>query len=255
MASPVFHALAGAGLAYALAGDPRLPLFASLKKFLPLAGAAAALACLPDVDYLPGLWRGYLNTTHQQATHSFTWAFLVAAGIWLFGRAWRPAQFGWRAAAFILILIASHLAIDLVTADHFAPYGFPLWWPLTDAPVQAPFALLPAWDKTALADLARGNNLRALGVEFGVGLAFFAGCVTAKTYCGRRRAPSLPTPGKRVHDLEGQAPSCPVRIAADESKMGNTEVAPPVSGSNPVDEKQPGAQPPKRGWTRRSAAL
>lgn len=41
MASPVFHGLAGAGLAYAMAGDVRLPLFPSLRKSLPLLFAAA----------------------------------------------------------------------------------------------------------------------------------------------------------------------------------------------------------------------
>ncbi len=188
MASPVFHALAGAGLAYAMAGDKRLPLFASLKKFLPLAAAAVALACLPDVDYLPGLWRGYLNTTHQQATHSIVWVLLASAGLWLAGRGWRPARFGWRAAAFIVVLVTSHLGIDLVTEDRLAPYGFPLWWPFSDAPVRAPFALLPAWDKTALADLAGANNLRALVLELGAGLAFAAGCVAAKRGWTRRKA-------------------------------------------------------------------
>ena len=48
MASPVFHGLAGAGLAYAWAGDARLPLFASLKKALPICVAGAILAGLPD---------------------------------------------------------------------------------------------------------------------------------------------------------------------------------------------------------------
>ena len=81
MASPVFHGLAGAGLAYALAGDARLPLFASLRQAAPLLFVAAVLACLPDVDYLPGIWRGSLNTTHQQATHSAGWALLVSGGL------------------------------------------------------------------------------------------------------------------------------------------------------------------------------
>ena len=59
MASPVFHGLAGVGLAYAMAGGSGLPLFASWRKTGAFMAAAAALACLPDVDYLPGLWRGY----------------------------------------------------------------------------------------------------------------------------------------------------------------------------------------------------
>ena len=180
MASPVFHGLAGAGLAYALAGDARLPLFASLRKAWPWVLAGVVLACLPDVDYLPGLWRGYLNTTHQQATHGAAWVLMVSAGIWLVGRAWRPAWFGRRAALFLLVLIGSHLAIDLLTEDRMAPYGIPLGAPFSAEFVRGPFALLPAWDKTALADMGSWNNLRVLGIELGAGLAFAAGCVIAK---------------------------------------------------------------------------
>ena len=188
MASPVFHGLAGAGLAYIQAGDARLPLVASLQKAGLLLAIGAVLACLPDVDYLPGLVRGYLNTTHQQATHSVVWVLLVSAGLWLVGRALKPDWFGARAAAFILILIGSHLAIDLITEDRLAPYGISLWAPFTDSPVLAPFSLLPAWDKTALADLANPRNFRALGIELGAGMAFAAGCLAAKRGWTRRKA-------------------------------------------------------------------
>ncbi len=44
---------------------------------------AAALACLPDLDYLPGLAAGSLNAFHQQGTHSLAWVFLAAAAVWL----------------------------------------------------------------------------------------------------------------------------------------------------------------------------
>ena len=185
MASPVLHGLAGAGLAYAMAGGKGLPLFASWRKTGAYLAAGAALACLPDVDYLPGLLRGYLNTTHQQATHSVAWVLLAAFGIWLLGRAAQPAWFGKRTLALLLVLIGSHLAIDWVTADHFAPYGFPLWFPFSEARTLGP-AWLPAWEKTSLADLAGGNTLRTLGIEFGAGLAFAAGCAAAKRGWTRR---------------------------------------------------------------------
>ena len=180
MASPVFHGLAGAGLAYAMAGDARLPLFSSVRKAGPWLLAGLALACLPDVDYLPGLWRGYLNTTHQQATHGVAWVLTTSGGIWLVGRALKPAWFGGRMLAFLLILIGSHLAIDLLTEDRMAPYGIPLGAPFSEATVRGPFALLPAWEKTALADMGSWNNLRTLGIELGAGLAFAAGCGIAK---------------------------------------------------------------------------
>ena len=180
MASPVFHGLAGVGLAVAMAGGSGLPLFASWRKTGAFMAAAAALACLPDVDYLPGLWRGYLNTTHQQATHGVAWVLMTSGGIWLVGRAWRPTWFGGRMLAFLLILIGSHLAIDLLTEDRMAPYGIPLGAPFSEATVRGPFALLPAWEKTALADMGSWNNLRTLGIELGAGLAFAAGCGIAK---------------------------------------------------------------------------
>ena len=188
MASPVFHGLAGAGLAVAMAGGFGLPLFASGRKTGAYLAAGAVLACLPDVDYLPGLLRGYLNTTHQQATHSVAWVLLAAFGIWLLGRVWKPAWFGKRTLALLLVLIASHLAIDLVTEDRLAPYGIPLWAPFSDVAVRGPFALLPAWDKTALADMASRGNLRSLGIELGAGLAFAVGCAAAKRGWTRRAA-------------------------------------------------------------------
>ena len=189
MASPVFHGLAGAGLAYAWAGDRCLPLFASLKKAWKLLAVGAVLACLPDVDYLPGLARGYLNTTHQQFTHSLAWAGLVSAGLWAVGRAFAPERFGGRMAVFLLILIGSHLAIDLVTVDRLAPYGLPLWAPFSSTPVRGPWAWLPAWDKTALADVGSLRNLRALGVELGAGVLCVAACVAAKRGWTRRGGP------------------------------------------------------------------
>ena len=175
-------------MAYAWAGDRCLPLFASLTKALKLLTVGAVLACLPDVDYLPGLARGYLNTTHQQFTHSLAWAGLVSAGLWAVGRAFAPERFGGRMAVFLLILIGSHLAIDLVTVDRLAPYGLPLWAPFSSTPVRGTWAWLPAWDKTALADVGSLRNLRALGVEAGAGAVFAAGCMAAKRGWTRRRA-------------------------------------------------------------------
>jgi inner membrane protein len=187
MASPVFHGLAGAGRAYLLAGDARLPLFASLRKDWIILGVAAALACLPDVDFLPGLLAGDLNAFHQKTTHSVAWVLLASAGLWLVGRAWRPAWFGRRAALFIFLLIGSHLAIDLVSEDRRPPYGIPLWAPFSEAAVQAPFALLPAWDKATLAELGSAANLRPLAIEGIAGLALAAGCIGAKRGWTRRQ--------------------------------------------------------------------
>lgn len=187
MASPVFHGLAGAGLAYVWAGDARLPLLASLRKAGKTMLAAAALACLPDLDFLPGILAGDLNAYHQQVTHGVAWVLLVSSGLWLAGRVWKPVWFGGRVALFLVVLIGSHLAIDLVTEDRRAPYGIPLWAPFSDVAVQAPFTALPAWDKATLAELGHAANLRPLAIECGAGLLLAAGCVGAKRGWTRRR--------------------------------------------------------------------
>ena len=189
MASPVFHGLAGAGLAYAWAGDAGLPLFASLEKVWKLLVVGVVLACLPDVDYVPGLMRGYLNTTHQQFTHGVAWVLLSSSGLWWVGKAFAPDRFGGRALVFLWVVVGSHLAIDLMTVDRLAPYGLSLWAPFSETVVRGPWAWLPAWDKTTLSDLGSIRNLRALGMELAFGTLFFAGCVAAKRGWTRRRGP------------------------------------------------------------------
>jgi len=190
MASPVFHGCVGAGLGYCWAGDARLPLIPSLRSAAPWLAAGAALACLPDIDYLPGLlWLGNLNAVHQRGTHSLAVVLAACAVLWLAGRVLQPSRFGVRAALFLFLLVGSHLAIDLVTADYSEPVGMPLWAPVSDRPVHAPFSWLPAWSKDTLADLGSTANLRPVAVEAGAGLLVAAACVGAKRSWTRRRTP------------------------------------------------------------------
>lgn len=188
MASPVFHGWVGAGLAYVAAGDARLPLWTSLHRSAPLLMAAVVLACLPDIDYLPGIWSGSLNAMHQQGTHSVAWVLLASAVLWGLGRWWKPAAFGWRTFLFIVLLIGSHLVIDLFTADGAEPYGIPLWAPLSAQHVQGPVALLPAWEKSTLGEVWCGANLRPLAIEMGAGMLVAAGCLLVKRSWTRRAA-------------------------------------------------------------------
>ena len=99
-----------------------------------------------------------------------------------------PQRTNWRAAVFILVLVGSHLAIDLATEDHRFPYGIPLWAPFSGATVRGPAALLPAWNKSSLGDIFQSKNLRPLGIELAAGCAVAMGCVAAKRSWTRRRA-------------------------------------------------------------------
>ena len=144
--------------------------------------AAAILACLPDLDYLPGLLRGNWNLYHQGPTHSLLFLLLATAAALLLLQL-LPA--GWRSraslpsptprvAALVFALIASHLAIDWMTQDFRPPIGCPWLWPLSDHPFHAPFAFIPAWKKLRVIDLFSTANLYPIAVETLLGAATLA---------------------------------------------------------------------------------
>ena len=115
MPSPIGHALAGVGVVYAaeLASGRR-----SSPRFVAVC---AGLAALPDADLL-------LPGTHRTFTHSVTAAavtFIVAAVVT--GKVTR-----WWTATIASLAYASHLLLDWLGADNFAPYGIQLLWPWSD---------------------------------------------------------------------------------------------------------------------------
>ena len=141
--------------------------------------AAAILACLPDVDYLPGILAGDWNAYHQGPTHSLLFLLLATAATLLLLQL-LPAALRCRAslpdpsprtAALVFALIASHLVIDWMTQDFRPPIGCPWLWPLSDQPFHASFAFIPAWKKLHFIDLFSAANLYPIAVETALGAA------------------------------------------------------------------------------------
>jgi membrane-bound metal-dependent hydrolase YbcI (DUF457 family) len=98
------------------------------------------MAVFPDLDLLPGLLQGQPVLYHGSISHSLGFALgvsLVIALIFHFqGSAFGPI--------FKLCLIAyvSHLVLDFFGPDGRAPYGIPLFWPLSSAHFLSPIPLL-----------------------------------------------------------------------------------------------------------------
>lgn len=163
MATPIGHALAG----YAVLR--LVPAPARRRSMLLLA---LTMANTPDLDFLPGLLVGAPALYHQGPTHSLAGALavsLVAAGVCQLAR--QPSRV---AFAVGFLAYASHLALDLLNPDARAPYGLPLFWPVSDAHVLSPVALLPgvrhapstgASTLTWLAGILDPVNLWAVTVE------------------------------------------------------------------------------------------
>lgn len=134
MATPAGHYLLGLAVATLASPDERA------RRRAPWW---ALLACVPDLDVLPGLLLGDTALFHRGGSHSLAAAGLAAVAatalVALSGRAAVPFWF----PVTIFAVYASHLALDTVTADTSPPVGIPLLWPATAEPFQAPWILLP----------------------------------------------------------------------------------------------------------------
>lgn len=164
MATPLGHGLIG--LAMAGAGQPRSgPSPAAWSLFATVA------ACAPDFDFLPGLLVGDPNRYHQLGSHSLLAVALFAILAGVFARRW-PGQ-ALRMALWSGAFYASHLVLDMLTYDGRAPYGLPLWWPVSTVHYIAPFTPLigvrhgvPGDDlATVFANIFSTHNLTVLGTE------------------------------------------------------------------------------------------
>ena len=133
MATPVGHYLVGLAFAGLAARAP------ATRRRAPWW---ALLACVPDLDVLPGLAVGSLAKFHHGASHSVTAAVVVALAVGAVV-ARRRGRLSPAVVALALALYGSHLLLDGVTADPMSPVGMPLLWPFSEATFQAPWSLLP----------------------------------------------------------------------------------------------------------------
>ena len=136
MPLPVAHSLAGAAVYKGLDADGS---WLNVKRLL----VAVVIAIAPDFDMIPGVLVGDPNRFHHGPSHSLGFVVLVAGvaalvtlatGGWpLRARALRGAA---ATAAMVAALWASHVVLDAFTEDFREPIGVPMFWPISDAPVQ-----------------------------------------------------------------------------------------------------------------------
>jgi inner membrane protein len=122
MPLPIGHALAGIAFQRARPGFFFRSPWHDILFFMFLAN-------LPDADFLPGILVGRPNLYHHGIFHSLGAALAVAAiGGWIFSR---HKKYFWPAALGIFSLFSFHLLLDFFSWDLVAPYGLPLFWPLS----------------------------------------------------------------------------------------------------------------------------
>ncbi len=121
MPTPVGHALAGA-----------LVLNTTKQKFDRLTiGLVLLFALLPDIDFLFGFVTGDANRYHHLFTHSFVFVIVVGLLGGLFYSKLRQKKGLLYYAIFITAGI-SHVILDILALDLRAPFGCPLFWPISN---------------------------------------------------------------------------------------------------------------------------
>ncbi len=135
MTSPVGHSLG----AYIVAGKDCHSNEGKKRSLLGLNLGLLALllfaANAPDLDFIYGWMKQDFNGYHHGASHSIVAALIFAMGVGSIARIYHgPAL---RLAVMLGLAYASHIALDLLTADTTAPFGMQLYWPFSERYVSA----------------------------------------------------------------------------------------------------------------------
>jgi membrane-bound metal-dependent hydrolase YbcI (DUF457 family) len=104
---------------------------------------------------------------------------VTALSIWLYSKLAlnnHPAL----AFGFVFLLIASHLVIDVFTADTRRPIGIMLAWPFSEEYWHSVISLFPAPTKKTVRDIFSLHNLQTAVWEFAVSLPFVAAALLSK---------------------------------------------------------------------------
>ena len=181
MPSPVAHSIIGFTL-FRVSARPNEP-FDWRKLALCLFAANA-----PDLDFIPGLLSGQPDHFHHGASHSIALAVLFAILFGVFSHIMKIDSVQWTSPV-LLGLYLSHLVLDCFSIDTAAPYGMPLFWPVSHTYYNAAIEFLPDIRRTNsssdfFASLFSAHNLRSVCVEF---LLFVPPALLATALKGRPR--------------------------------------------------------------------
>lgn len=186
MTSPVGHGLTG------LAGGLLLPA-SSVRARLWMIVLFVVSANAADFDFIPGFIINDFNAFHRGPTHSFSFAIVWGALVWLIVRRFskRPILIALVSSLFY----ASHLILDYFGSDTRAPFGVPLFWPISGdhfvhaSPVFGGIKHGVPGDslQTVIAQVFSPHNFKALGLEILVTLPIVVICWIAGKLFNRRR--------------------------------------------------------------------
>jgi membrane-bound metal-dependent hydrolase YbcI (DUF457 family) len=149
MATPLGHYLVGLSITQTIArsGHEKRQVF-----------LMAAIACIPDLDIVPGIIVGKLNRFHHGASHSFTAAAIVSMGVGLLFKKW-TGTLDYKFVVLCFALYSSHVLLDFLSLDPGVVSGVPLFWPWDNHTYQSNWVLLPNVQHSSGPIMSRHNFL------------------------------------------------------------------------------------------------
>ncbi len=115
----------------------------------------ALISSLPDIDMIFQIMLPQ-KTIHQIYTHNIFFVALTTFMVYLIYKNKKMAKFA-------IFALFSHLILDIFVEDFKAPYGVPLFFPLTDFTFT--FPIFPTFYKASLKDVFSLKNLKPIIVE------------------------------------------------------------------------------------------
>jgi membrane-bound metal-dependent hydrolase YbcI (DUF457 family) len=158
MPSPLGHGLAG--LAIGFAAEPATVAQTSGTRLSSFAVVGAIVAASPDLDLMyPGF--------HRTITHSVGMTALVMI-ITAVVTGWVTGRIQWRWVLLVGAAHASHILMDWMGTDHFAPAGLEALWPFSRTFYISGWDVFPATERRLYLPQAWIINLRAFLAEVGL---------------------------------------------------------------------------------------
>jgi membrane-bound metal-dependent hydrolase YbcI (DUF457 family) len=144
MCSPVGHGLA----VWAVFAKRSRSLHLKQILWIP---AMWTLSVLPDFDFIPGIVTGHPNLYHHGSMHSITFCFGIAGLITAVLSVARKEN-ALKIGGLVLVVLVSHLILDVFSKDQVQPYGLKAFWPFSNRYVISPITLF--------LDVDRGSDNR-----------------------------------------------------------------------------------------------
>ena len=134
MCSPLGHCLMGLSASQAQYSKPLVTNFGVFLLIIVSANAA-------DLDFVPGFLIGDINRYHHGISHSLGFALLYASLVCLILARCNPFSSRLVLFSHSALAYSSHLLADWLTKDQSAPFGIPLFWPISSSYQLSPVSL------------------------------------------------------------------------------------------------------------------